>query len=414
MSEFGDKSAATVKESASRSALEASTKLSELFMEVASKKGDEQSFREEMDEKLKDVLPSLSIVSFQNDNFLKYDTDGDGAVNDAEMDAAIKSDKTSQKDKLMLTHLAKQYEVLKNQNQQDGRDGENANGITNKDVETYLSNNPKDQPLLSANGSTTRNFGTWQETTQPDGTIVKTKDGKVFQYVPQGDWSRISNIENRDKGEITINGQPMKVNPSDQISMSENGTVFVVREGRYTDEYRPDGTVIKKDGANIIEVKIPGQIEARWNGTQWVDKDGKPTNIKHVEVDAGGNVKVIHKDDSYNIYHPDGSYEIYDAKGNKKCDVDAATAKATSDKKSELQDLSKIESGKGPYDAAKKMLEAAGVSPLTHKVILEFARWLRDKIAQKTSFKSGEQLVTDDNWQRVRDKINEIKASQKK
>lgn len=60
------------------------------------------------------------------------------------------------------------------------------------------------------------------------------------------------------------------------------------------------------------------------------------------------------------------------------------------------------------------MLEAAGVSPLTHKVILQFARWLRDEVAHKKSFKTGEQLVDDNDWQRVANKINEMKASQKK
>ncbi len=414
MSEFGDSAVKAIGESAGKSALEAKNKLSAEFIEASKKVAPEQqdAFRQEMDTNLKNVLPSLSIVSFEKDEFVKkYDSNHDGAVSDKEMKEAIANPNTPQADKLMLESLAKQYEALKNQNQQDGKDNKNADGITSKDIQTYLSRNASDKPLVAEDGSITRDYGTFKQTVLKGGAVVTTNsDGNTTELEIPG---KLHLVKEGDKW-VSIDGAGNKTEAKVEKIEVSNGTVFVTRDGGCKDEYRADGTVIKKDPeGKITDLVIPGQIDIHKEGDKWVDKNHNPINVTDCSVDEAGNITVKHDDNSATVYKPDGSIEIHKSDGTV-VNVDADSAKSTAADKDKIQEASRIKSGEGPYASAKRMLEAAGVTGMTPKEILQFARWLRDHVAKKQSFTTKDKLAEDKDWPAVADKINEIKASHKK
>lgn len=259
---------------------------------------------------------------------------------------------------------------------------------------------------------------TYNGTTEEFGQKLDAANEKSYdlQFRKNGDV-----IQRNYKGEVTevvIDGKKYinegdkwldsEKKPTDISKIEQIGSkVVVIREGKTTERFgdgtrvdttkSADGTERKittdKDG-NVTAVKAEG-IDAKWEGKQW-----NPPDIKHVQQDEDGTIRVI-----YN--QPVGAYKEFkpgtaavDGKDYRSIDGDAT-------KDANVSKL-KVNKGEGYYQTAERMLKEYGVAA-TPKQVLALARYMRDQVfAGRTSLKQGENLITAENLKKIREQAERI------
>lgn len=420
-------------------------------------KAEEDAFNDELNKKWDDHLTLYASVWSQNElNVQKIENLGGGKVKGclekAELDNALKSDKLSGPERLMVQRLRERYDVLINQHRTDSFMRTNSPGITSNDTYSFLTKSGVIPKFDFQNYNITKSFqdpsdlgdlrnysGTTQEN-QPykipteEDTEVTFPNGSKLRKEANG-WNFYNNVFETKKQEV-VQGATVQF---------DNGIVTI----KYGDTYQrvqKDGTPItyvKKDdetasfnadGSVVIQHSDQSKTTFNINGCAvTVDKNGNPTEYR--QFDKYGyrllHARIVngewHFVDPYNpdvnwnykdgvskltgapTIYPDGSIVCVSERGNylfKDGNIKQMNANELADlqkSRAEMTELTSITvpAGKGYYDVAKELLQKSGFDNVTHKEVMQMTRLLKECNGNSNFLRTKDLLVNDQNYFRV-------------